>query len=83
LAAQSFKVFQSKQEAPKQICITCPLVLCRKKYVAEAWNWVELPLLLKDNPGLGRSEHDKKKMCPSNSSAIKWKWTTYGEFLQM
>jgi hypothetical protein len=62
MAAQSFKVFQSKQEAPKQICITCLLVLCRKKYVAKAWNWVELLLLLRDNPGLGRLVHDKKKV---------------------
>lgn len=47
-----FLAAQSKQEAPKQICITWPLLLRRKKYVAKAWNCVELLLLLGNNPSL-------------------------------
>jgi len=33
-ASTFFKASKSTQT----ICLTCPLILCRKKYVANAWN---------------------------------------------
>ncbi len=50
--SSKLQAFSKQGEVPKQICITCPLVLGRKKYVAKAWNWVEPPLLLGNDPTL-------------------------------